>query len=208
MALQIYLIRHGRTEWNVAGLLQGSGDSPLVEEGIENAKLTGKALADIEFSACYSSLLKRTHDTAGYIIGERDIPHFHHKGLNELHFGVWEGQRSADLAEHPDYILLRTQPERYKAESSQGELIEDFYHRVMKAFQQIVDRHQDGENILIVSHGMTLTLLTAVLKGLPWQQFRNTELHSFVLNTAINVVKVENSKAELVEFNNVEHLVK
>lgn len=54
MALQIYLIRHGRTEWNEKGLLQGWGDSPLTEQGIIGAKLTSKALADIPFSACYS----------------------------------------------------------------------------------------------------------------------------------------------------------
>ena len=206
MALHIYLIRHGRTEWNEKGLLQGLGDSPLVEEGIIGAQKTGQALADIPFSACYSSLLKRAQDTANYIIGERDIPHFHHKGINEIYFGNWEGKRSAELATHPEYILLRTDPKHYLATESQGETVEQLYNRVMKAFQQIIDRHQDGENILLVSHGMTLTLLTAILKGIHWHDFRNQEIHQFVANTAINIAKVENGKIELIEFNNVEHL--
>ncbi|MCK3655900.1 phosphoglycerate mutase [Pasteurellaceae bacterium Macca] len=206
MAIQLYLIRHGRTEWNNAGLLQGWGDSPLVEEGIIGAKKTGEALAHIPFTACYSSLMKRAQDTADYIIQGREIPHFHHRGLNEINFGLWEGKSSASLATHPEYILLRTKPAEYQAEASQGEKIADFHQRIMQAFWQIVARHQDGDKVLIVAHGMTLTLLTAVLKGLAWQDFRDEGKHSFVQNTAINIVEVENGKAQLTAFNQVSHL--
>ncbi|MDG6448249.1 histidine phosphatase family protein [Glaesserella parasuis] len=206
MALHIYLVRHGRTEWNIEGRLQGTGDSPLVEEGILGAKKTGTALADIPFTACYSSLMKRAQDTADYIIGERDIPHFHHRGLNEFSFGLWEGQKVADLAEHPEYILLKTAPHLYQAIESQGETFEQLYQRVTQALEQIIARHQEGENVLIVSHGMTLTLLTAVLKGIHWHYFRDPEQHTFVQNTALNIIKVEGEKRELIEFNKTEHL--
>ncbi|AGH38516.1 Phosphoglycerate mutase [Bibersteinia trehalosi USDA-ARS-USMARC-188] len=206
MSINIYLIRHGKTEWNLEGRLQGSQNSNLVEEGILGAKTTGQALSHIPFSACYSSLQKRAQDTADYIIGDRTIPHFHHRGLNEFDFGLWEGKKSVDLAEHPEYKLLRTKPAEYQAIESQGEIIEQLYQRATQAFEQIVQRHQDGDNVLIVSHGMTLTLLTAVLKGLPWREFRNLEKHEFVMNTAINVVQVEQGKASLVQFNDVSHL--
>ncbi|MDH2924074.1 putative phosphoglycerate mutase [Nicoletella semolina] len=206
MAIHLYLIRHGRTEWNTLGLLQGTGDSPLTEEGIQGAKLTGKALADVAFNACYSSLMKRAQDTADFIIGDRNIPHFHHRGLNEIHFGSWEGKRSAELAENPEYILLRTDPKSYQAIENKGETIDQLHKRVMNAIEQIVAQHKDGDNILVVSHGMTLTLLTAVLKGIHWHNFRNPDLHTFVANTAISVVKVDNQKIELIQFNNVDHL--
>lgn len=207
MALQVYLIRHGRTEWNDKGLLQGWADSPLTEKGIDGAKRTGKALADIPFAACYSSELKRAQDTANYIIGERAIPHFHHQGLNELNFGKWEGKAISDLLENDEYLALRDRPKAYQPLENQGETMEQFYQRVTNAFWQIVEDHQGkNENILIVAHGLTLTLLTAVLKGVPWHEFRNPDYHSFVINTSINIVKVENGNAELVEFNNVAHL--
>lgn len=206
MTISIYLIRHGKTEWNIEGRLQGSQNSNLVEEGIEGAKMTGQALQNIPFTACYSSLQKRAQDTADYIIGNRAIPHFHHRGLNEFDFGLWEGRKSVELAEHPEYKLLRTKPAEYQATESQGEVIEQLYQRATQAFNEIVQRHQDGENILIVSHGMTLTLLTAVLKGLPWQEFRNQEKHQFVMNTAINIVEIENGKSCLVKFNDITHL--
>ncbi len=53
---------------------------------------------------------------------------------------------------------------------------------------------------------MTLTLLTAVLKGIAWQDFRNEEKHNFVFNTAITKVEVENGKVTVLEFNNTDHL--
>lgn len=208
MALQIYLIRHGRTEWNDKGLLQGWADSPLTEKGIEGAKRTGQVLAKVPFAACYSSMLKRAQDTAAYIIGNRDIPHFHHQGLNELNFGQWEGKAISDVINDPEYLALRDNPKEYKAIGHQGESIELFYQRVTHAFWQIVEhhQHQENENILLVAHGLTLTLLTAVLKGVPWQEFRNPEYHRFVSNTSINIVRVENGKAELIVFNNSAHL--
>lgn len=206
MPITVYLIRHGKTEWNLEGRLQGSQNSNLVEEGIQGAKITGQALAEIPFAACYSSLQKRAQDTAEYIIGNRKIPHFHHRGLNEFDFGKWEGLQSNELANHPEYQLLRTNPAAYRALESQGELVESLYQRVSQAFWHIIERHRDGDNVLIVSHGMTLTMLTAILRGLPWQDFRNTEKHAFVINTALNIVEVENGKSRLIRFNDTAHL--
>lgn len=101
MAVTIYLVRHGRTVWNLEGRLQGSGDSALVEEGIIGAKKTGIALKHIPFTAAYSSMQKRAQDTANYILAENErsnIPHFHHKGLNEFDFGSWEGNEICRFA--------------------------------------------------------------------------------------------------------------
>lgn len=209
MALTIYLIRHGKTVWNTEGKLQGSGDSALVEEGILGAKKAGVALKNIPFNVAYSSMQKRAQDTADYILAENNltnIPHFHHKGLNEFDFGGWEGVRSIDLQDNDEYWIMKRTPAEYQAKSNGGELFEQLYQRVTNVFNQIIELHQNDSNVLIVSHGMTLTLLTAVLKGIAWQDFRNEEKHSFAINTAITKVKVENGKIELVEFNNVDHL--
>lgn len=208
MTLNIYLVRHGKTEWNIEGRLQGQGDSPLVEEGIIGAKKVGAALAAIEFDVCYSSLMPRAIDTANYIIGERSIPHFHHRGLNELDFGIWEGMKSVDLHQNEEYWQLKKSPKNYQALSNQGETLENLYLRIRQTFQDICRIHQEKQNanILVVSHGMTLTLLTAVLKGLEWYEFRDENRHSFVNNTSITQVRVENGKAEIIRFNQIEHL--
>ncbi|VTR29351.1 phosphoglycerate mutase [Actinobacillus pleuropneumoniae] len=110
MALNIYLVRHGKTVWNLEGRLQGSGDSPLVEEGIEGAKKVGRALKAVKFAAAYSSMQKRAQDTANYILAEnndKNIPHFHHFGLNEFDFGLWEGTKSVDLYSNDEYWTMK-----------------------------------------------------------------------------------------------------
>ena len=66
--LTFYFIRHGRTVWNEQGLMQGSGDSLLTEEGIKSAVKTGQALQNVDFIAAYSSCLQRTIDTAHSLI--------------------------------------------------------------------------------------------------------------------------------------------
>lgn len=207
MTLNIYLVRHGRTEWNEASRLQGTGDSPLTELGVENAKRTGAALKGIPFQACYSSLLKRAIDTANYIIAERDIPHFHHQGLNELHFGLWEGEKSADLRPLPEYQLMKTQPQRYKAEVNQGETMATLAHRVKKAFDEIVRQHPQGRNILIVSHGMTLTMLIALLLGIEWYDFLNEEKQPFIKNTAISHLQLTSDQVQVIALNQQDHLI-
>ncbi|QLB14389.1 phosphoglycerate mutase [Mannheimia granulomatis] len=209
MALTIYLVRHGKTVWNIEGRLQGSGDSALVEEGINGAKKAGVALKNIPFRAAYSSMQKRAQDTANYILAENElsnIPHFHHWGLNEFNFGSWEGVKSVDLQEHDEYWVMKRTPAEYQAQSNGGEVFEQLYQRVTNAFNHIAELHKNDQHVLIVSHGMTLTLLTAVLKGIPWQDFRNEEKHCFVINTAITKVKVDNGKVEVIDFNNTAHL--
>ena len=68
--MKIYVIRHGETNANKEGVLQGSSDWPLNENGIKLAKLTGQNMKDIKFDICYSSPLIRAKDTAKYVLGE------------------------------------------------------------------------------------------------------------------------------------------
>ena len=131
--LTFYFIRHGKTVWNTEGLMQGHGDSPLTEEGVIGAKKTGVALNHIPFVAAYSSVLKRTIATASHIIGERDIPLFHHQGLNEQYFGSWEGKVVDTLREHPEFQQLIKDPANYKAQVNGGETFEQLGERAMKA---------------------------------------------------------------------------
>lgn len=205
----IYLVRHGRTKWNTEDRLQGFLDSPLLEEGLTGAIETGKKLANIEFSACYSSMQFRAQKTAQLILennNNTEIPHFHNVHLNEINFGDWEGVQASTLLDNLQFQNMRYNAKEYDPTAHKGESYQDLLKRTEKIFYKIAKLHQPNSNILIVSHGMTLTLLCAVLQGLPWWEFRNTELHQFMHNTAISKIIYENGKAELIDYNNTNHL--
>ncbi|OOF54209.1 histidine phosphatase family protein [Rodentibacter genomosp. 2] len=204
--LTFYFIRHSRTVWNEKGLMQGHGDSPLTEQGILGAQKAGSALQHIPFVAAYSSVLKRTIDTAEHIIGERNIPLFQHKGLNEQFFGKWEGQWVEPLREQAEFKQMISDPANYKAKTNGGETYQQLAERVMHAMQDIIQIHHKG-NILIVSHGHTLRLLIALLGGATWQNHRAAGQSVSLLNTAISIVHYDSEKGFTVEkVNDTEHL--
>lgn len=190
--LTFYFVRHGRTLWNEQGLLQGFGNSALTELGIQGAKQTGVALQHIPFVAAYSSCLQRTIDTAQYILGERDVPLFQHKGLNEQYFGSWEGLPVEKLRSLDEFNQMLKDAANYKAQSNGGETFEQLAKRAMKALQDIIQVHEQG-NILIVSHGHTLRLLLALLAGTGWQEHRDEGKSQSLLNCAINIVHYKQS---------------
>lgn len=207
--LTFYLIRHGRTIWNDQGLMQGSGNSNLTEEGVKGAQLTGKALADVPFVAAYSSCLQRTIDTANHILGQRDIPLFQHNGLNEQHFGSWEGQNVELIRPLKEFQLMLEDPANYKAESNGGETWDKVAERAMKAIHDIAKVHPSG-NILVVSHGHTIRLLMGLFNGASWQNHRKEGYSESIRNTAINIVRYRQNGDEVTftveKMNDVAHL--
>ena len=189
--LTFYFIRHGRTVWNEQGLMQGSGDSPLTEEGIKSAVKTGQALQNVDFIAAYSSCLQRTIDTANYIISDRDIPLFQHVEL---------------IRPLPEFQQMINDPANYKAESNGGETYEQLAKRAIAALQDIIKVHQEG-NILVVSHGHTLRLLIALLNGATWQNHRDKDKSVSLLNTAISIMHYDSEKGfSLEKLNDTMHL--
>ena len=89
--MKIYLIRHGETSWNTLGRLQGRTDIELNENGIRLAKITGEKLKDVHFDLAIASPLKRAYETAGLVLGDRNIPILTDERIEEISFGEWEG---------------------------------------------------------------------------------------------------------------------
>ena len=87
--MQIYIIRHGETDWNTKRLLQGATDIPLNQNGIEAARLTAEALKEIPFDEIYTSPLQRAVQTAEIMRGDRRIPIIKDERLKEISFGPY-----------------------------------------------------------------------------------------------------------------------
>ena len=70
----LYIVRHGETDWNKAGKVQGRTDIPLNERGRYLAEATAEGMKDVRIDFCYTSPLIRAKETAQIILGEREIP--------------------------------------------------------------------------------------------------------------------------------------
>ena len=138
--LNLYLIRHGQTEYNAAGIVQGWCDSPLTAEGKAGAAQTGNAIAQaqIPIAAAYCSTSPRTAATAQIILQHARQPHITPVALDDLreyHFGSFERQ-----------------PSRL-ADTNQGSL------KTSNARFCEATTESSAQNVLIVSHGMAITAL-------------------------------------------------
>ncbi|MCX8575324.1 MULTISPECIES: histidine phosphatase family protein [unclassified Gilliamella] len=214
--INLYLIRHGQTEWNIKDQMQGSQNSPLTEEGILGAKVTGKYLKDIPFIQAYSSTQQRAMETRDYIINENVnvIPTAELSDLCEMDFGIWEGKHVPTLKKaFPEFNTYLTDPANFDATVNQGENYQQVLARMERALKTIIENtKQDTGNILVVSHGTVLRILLCVLNGGDWRLHRDEAYFPRMLNTSISVVNYKQDENQpkgqfsVKFYNNVDHL--
>ena len=149
----LYIMRHGKTEWNELHKLQGRTDIPLNEEGRQMAKIAGEKYKDINFDVCYCSPLVRAKETAKLVLEGRNVPIIYDDRLKEMSFGIYEGtEQSARALDCPINILFK-EPEKYKAVEG-GESIEKLFERTGDFLRNVVEPQlEDGKNIVIIGHG-------------------------------------------------------
>ena len=104
--MKIYLVRHGETDWNQAGLLQGQTDIALNAQGLEQAREAAERLKEVPFEIAFCSPLIRAKRTAETIIGDRKITLTTVERLRELNFGPWKAWTSGASRMLPASLLL------------------------------------------------------------------------------------------------------
>lgn len=162
-----YYIRHGETLFNVFNRMQGWCDSPLTEKGISNAKEAKEMLKNIPLKAAYVSTSERCRDTCAIILEGRDIPTYERKGLKEVNFGTWEG---VEVDKHLDEINRR-RGDGIHWDDCGGDNNETFGKRVRETYNQIYEECEDGDRILIVSHGAAWLWMQGILLGIDSGEF-------------------------------------
>ena len=164
-ATRICLARHGQTDWNATGILQGWCDVPLNDTGRAQSRHLAQTLAGEGFQAVWSSPLLRARQTATIIADQLNLsaPHIH-DGLKERHFGVIQGQAKAMLAESHPGLLQHINQRNPAVEIAGGEHMDEFADRVQAALAQIAV--QPGP-VLVISHGWVLDVATRQMRGLP-----------------------------------------
>lgn len=157
--LNIYLTRHGETQWNKENRLQGSKDSQLTDKGIKNAIMLGERLNNIDFNAIYSSASERAFQTAKYIKLDKEVPIYTVEDLKEIHFGDWEGRTKEEIEAignyNNEFHNFWNNPHTYNHKPHKGEGLTAFKQRVEGAVRRVISDNKDG-NILIVIHAVVI----------------------------------------------------
>ncbi|MDP2777935.1 MAG: histidine phosphatase family protein, partial [Anaerolineales bacterium] len=164
---ELWLIRHGQTDWNLTGRWQGQApDAPgLNEAGRAQALALRDELKDVRFSAIYSSEMLRARQTAELIAEPLGLTVTLEPRLREMNLGAWEGMLSSDIEVQNPQELAERARDPFHARAPQGESPLEVAERVIAAVNDIATKHQD-ESVLIVAHGVSLAVIICHALGI------------------------------------------
>ena len=195
--MKIYLVRHGETDWNKMGRLQGQCDVQLNEYGISLAEKTADGLAGVPFDAAFSSPLCRAAETARIILGKRNTPLYLDDRLKEIGFGVMEAadyNLARQNKEHPVYKFFQT-PVDYQPPEG-GESFEQLYARSAEFLREkILPLEGKLETVLIVGHGAMNRSILNPLAGVPLEDFWRIVMP----NCAVSLLSLESGRFIILE---------
>ena len=166
MKTELILIRHGETFWNREHRIQGHLDSTLTPEGIAQAQMCAKRLADEHIDVVVASDLGRVRHTAEILLAGRGPPIMFDASLRERCFGIGEGMTYAEM--DGKYPQLFSQASLVDSEFTlpEGETRAAFHARVNAAINRLATAHA-GKRLLIVTHGGVLGVIYRWLNDMP-----------------------------------------
>ena len=164
--MKLWLVRHGETEANVAGLYSGHAPTALTERGTRQAQTLGKRLRAVPFQRAFCSELERTQRTASPLQGARTIPPQSFAAPNEMSFGAWEMRHHRDLQQEDAENYAAWCADWQHAAPTNGEGFQAFAERV-RGFTVTLSQFRELDHLLIVGHQGVLSLLVAQLLNMP-----------------------------------------
>ena len=162
---EFWLIRHGQTDWNLAGRFQGHTDIPLNSRGLKQARELAAKLAATKFDAIYSSDLKRASQTADLVGQAVCLPVIIDSRLREICQGDWEGMSLAEVRQKYEFDPAAAESSA-DSRAPGGESVNEVAARMASAASDISRIHPD-QRVLLVSHGLAVAALFCVSSGIP-----------------------------------------
>jgi 2,3-bisphosphoglycerate-dependent phosphoglycerate mutase len=183
---KLFLIRHGKSEWNKAGLWTGHTDIDLAQEGYDEARKAGEVLVNEKIDRVYVSPLKRTHQTFDAVkkaCGKDDLVCQVSSALTERDYGIHTGKNKwavkEEIGEEGFQRLRRGWDEKVEG----GETLKDVFDRVVPYYEENIKKDlKEGKNVLVVSHGNTLRALIKHLEDLDEVKVCDTEVETGEVN--------------------------
>jgi broad specificity phosphatase PhoE len=200
MKTTITVIRHGETDWNVSGRVQGHSDIPLNENGIEQANLLAGRLSSWPIETIYSSDLVRARQTASILGDELGLQPIPDAAWRERNGGEFEGLTAEELREVSSELPSQIRDKDWAPPGGESNI--QVADRVRQAFDRVVHDHP-GEMIAVVTHGGAIITLLSLVAG-----FLAGERARFWVsrNAGFSIIEIGERGAYLVRFNDETHL--
>ncbi len=197
-----YFIRHGQTDLNLRGIVQGKGvDSPLNETGHKQANAFYQMYKDVPFDKIYTSTLQRTKQTVAQFIAD-GIPTEEHYGLDEISWGIYEGKEQDDsVISGFEKIVSDWRSGQLDVGIESGESPNELVERQKQAIDFMLAK-EDEETILVCMHGRALRIMLCHMTGVSvclMDDFPHT-------NTALYVLEFQNGQFTIRDHYNIKHL--
>jgi probable phosphoglycerate mutase len=166
----VYLVRHGETDLNSSGIVQGTSNSHLSMKGVNKVKNLRQTIIDLGVDICYTSPLFRALETAFGLVGDKALI-INDDRLIDRDMGNFEGKNKElfDLEKYWDYNLNCTE------EKVEG--VQDIFKRSQEFLEEILKKNKD-KKILIVTHNANVKAIHHIL--------RKTDLNSNLVFTVPN----------------------
>ena len=176
--MKIYFARHGQTDWNLQGKVQGATDIPLNGNGIAQAHRLCEKIREenIDLEKIYTSDQIRAIRTAQIVDEQYHVGYEIVKGLEEMSLGDFEGHTWDEInALYPKELQYWNEDRRYHT-SPNGESYQMVIERLFAALDHIIGQHDvsSDKNLLIISHGAVIATLTAIQQDPPFSDYRIT----------------------------------
>jgi 2,3-bisphosphoglycerate-dependent phosphoglycerate mutase len=197
----IFVVRHGETDWNLAQRFQGHTDIPLNAKGERQAELLAARLADEPIEAIYTSDLKRAHATAEASAQRHGLQLRIEPGLRERNFGVFEGHTFSEIAARFPDEHRRWSSREPDFSVDGGESLLQVSTRIAAVLDSVAGRHAEG-CILLVTHGGALDIIYRRVLGIDLHQPREWPTP----NAAVNHLRFVNGRWQMVAWADEEHL--
>jgi phosphoserine phosphatase len=200
----IYIIRHGETEYNKKGIIQGSGiDSDLNATGILQSQLFYRAYHHINFNKIYTSKLKRTIQSVSPF-REKGIPVESLDELNEINWGIFEGKApTPDAQKAYNRIISEWQQGLLDRQIEGGESPKEINKRQKAGLLKIMSNAEE-ETILIAMHGRALKCFLCLLTGTPLEEMENFKHNNLCL---YHLEYTKEKGFEIIVENSLDHLL-
>lgn len=199
--MKLILARHGQTEVNRLGNIQGVGPAPLNETGRTQAVRLARALrADAPF-VLYSSPLRRALETAQAVAEHTRAEIVQDDGLIEMDVGEFEGLSGSQLRERFPEVMRMWDQDAAHTVMPGGESLSDVRARAWQAVKRLAERHP-SETVLAVTHNFTIQAIICTALGMPLNNFRRLRVDL----ASITRLDVSIDRVTQVSINETSHL--